>query len=415
MARPGASTARQALRDGPWRLLASPWPARALAYLVSGAVAGAVTLVWLPAALVLGLGVGTPLLTAPLVALERRRLRLLGGPALPDPHRRPDRPGPVAWLRTRRAEPVTWRELAYLVLHGTVLLLLDAAAVALVCAPVLLIGAGAFARSGPAAAEPADVVAAFVVAALAALALLVFALLLLYAVPLAAVAHGELARLLLAPGEEAAVRTLTRSRARLVDAFEVERRRIERDLHDGAQQRLLELGMTLVAVRMELDDGDAEAAKPLVRRAADQAGAVLAELRELVRGIHPRVLTDLGLPAAIAELADRSTVPVTVTVDLPDRPPSTVEATAYFVVAEAFTNAARHAGATQIAVRGGRRGARLVIEVRDDGCGGADPARGTGLTGLADRADAHGGALTLSSPVGGPTVLRLELPWPGFA
>jgi signal transduction histidine kinase len=402
-----------AVRGRPRRFLLSLWPLRALAYVVSGVVLGAVTLAWLVVALVLGGVVLVPLLTVPLVALERRRLVLLGGPPLPDPHHRAERPGILAWLRTRYAEPVTWRELAYLVLHGTVLLLLDAAATALAFTPLLALGFGSFAGAGT---EAVDLVVAGTVAVLTVLGILVVMAVALYAMPLAAVAHGALARLLLAAGEDATVRTLTRSRARLIDAFEVERRRIERDLHDGAQQHLLALGMTLVAADLELGreiDGDPEAARALVRRAADQSRSVLAELRELIRGIHPQVLTDLGLPAAVAELADRSTAPVSVALDVPHHLPSTVESTVYFVIAEALTNAAKHAGAREVVVAGGLRGKRLVVEIRDDGAGGADPARGTGLTGLADRVDALDGTLTLASPAGGPTTLTVDLPWTG--
>jgi signal transduction histidine kinase len=374
---------------------------RALAYLVSGVVSGVVTL----PLLMVGLVIGAPVLAVPVLAVERRRLALLGWPVLVDPHRRSVGTGPLAWLRARYAEPVTWRELAYLVLHGTVLLALDAVATAAAFWPLLLLGAGAFTMPAAGAVDGAAVV---VVAALLLLGLLVVAVVVLYALPLAALAHGALARLLLAAGAEATVRTLTRSRTRLVDAFEVERRRIERDLHDGAQQHLLELGMTLVAADLELGN-DPEKARVLVRRAQDRSRAVLAELRELIRGIHPRVLTDLGVAAAVAELADRSAVPVTVDLDLP-RLPSTVESTAYFVVAEALANAVRHSGATAVEVTGAARDGRLVLEVRDNGTGGADPGRGTGLTGLADRVDAIDGTLTLQSPAGGPTVLTVDLP-----
>ncbi|SHN47362.1 sensor histidine kinase [Cryptosporangium aurantiacum] len=409
------TTLGAALQAGPRRFFLSLWPLRAVAYLASGVLVGTVTLVWLPVALLVGAGVGVPLLTLPLVALERRRTVLLGGPALTDPHRRPERPGVVGWLRSRYAEPVTWRELAYLVLHGTVLLVLDVIAIALVFAPVLVLGLGSWTRTSPApggAPETSDAGAIVVVTVLIVLTLLVLMVAASYVVPLAAVAHGSLARLLLAPGAEAAVRTLTHSRARLIDAFEVERRRIERDLHDGAQQHLLELGVTLVTAELEFDD-DPQAAKALLRRAADQSAAALAELRELIRGIHPQVLTDLGLAAAVAELADRSTTPVDVALDLPHRLPSTVESTAYFVVTEALSNAAKHAAATTVTITGGLRASRLVIEVRDDGVGGADAANGTGLTGLADRVDAVDGTLTLASPPGGPTVLTLDLPWRG--
>lgn len=407
------TTAWEALRGSQRQFLTSLWPLRAVAYVVSGVVVGVLTLVWLPVALVLGGVVGVPALTPPLVALERRRLTLLGGRALQDPHQPADRPGPVAWLRSRYAEPVTWRELAYLVLSATVLLLLDAAATALAFAPILILGFGSFTRS--AAGEDhlfdlTDIVAAATLAFLSAVTVLLIGAIISYVVPLAAVAHGALARSLLSPGDGATVRTLTRSRARLIDAFEVERRRIERDLHDGAQQRLLQLGMTLVAAELELD-GDPDAAKQLVRRAAEQARSALAEMRELVRGIHPQVLTDVGLTAAVAELADRSKVPVAVDLDLPHRLPPTVESAAYFAIAEALANAAKHANATNISVAGALIGTRLVIEVRDDGRGGADPEHGTGLTGLADRIDAQHGTLTLCSPSGGPTTLTLDLPW----
>jgi signal transduction histidine kinase len=413
-----ADSAWEALRGKPLRFFASLWPLRALAYVLSGAVIGALCLVWIPVAVVLGAVVAAPALTRPLAALERRRVALLGGLPLPDPHRRPDRPGLIAWLRFRYREAVTWRELAYLGLHATVLLALDVAAVVLLAAPILALGSVNLTASrtatDPAAGVPSDgigidVVVGVLVAVLAGLALLVVGFLAIYAVPLAAIAHAKVAGLLLAPGPGETVRMLTRSRARLVDAFEVERRRIERDLHDGAQQRLLALGMTLVGAQLEFDDRP-EAARALINQAAEEAKAALAELRELIRGIHPHVLTDLGLPAAVAELADRASVPVTVALDLPRRLPSTVESAAYFVVAEALSNAAKHATATQISVTGGLTGAHLGIEVRDDGVGGADPGGGTGLAGLADRVDAHGGTLILSSPPGGPTILRLELP-----
>ncbi|TDC61210.1 hypothetical protein E1258_12350 [Micromonospora sp. KC207] len=233
-----------------------------------------------------------------------------------------------------------------------------------------------------------------------------------YAVVLSAIAHAAIAHLLLAPGEEAKVRTLTRSRARLIDAFEVERRRTERDLHDGAQQRLLRLAITLGVARLEVRDNP-EAAQALVDQAAEQAKAALAELHELVRGIHPQILTERGLPAALTELADSAAVPLTIALDVPHRLPSTVESAAYFVVAEAMTNAVKHAKARQIWVTGCLDGTALVVEVRDNGVGGADPDSGTCLAGLADRVDALAGTLVLSSPPGDPTVLRAELPCSG--
>ena len=233
-----------------------------------------------------------------------------------------------------------------------------------------------------------------------------------YLVTLAAGADAALARALLlaGPGEQlrAELTEVTRSRARLADAFESERRRIERDLHDGAQQKLVSLTMQLGLAQLDLPPGTPAAGA--VTAAHQQARQLMAELRELIHGIQPQVLTDLGLPAALGELADSSPVPVTVDAPLPGRLPGRVENTAYFVAAEALTNIAKHSGATTAAVSARRDDNVLAIEITDDGHGGADPARGTGLTGLADRVAVAGGRMLLSSPPGGPTLLRAELP-----
>jgi signal transduction histidine kinase len=199
---------------------------------------------------------------------------------------------------------------------------------------------------------------------------------------------------------------VTRSRARLVDAFEVERRRIERDLHDGAQQRLVALNVHLGLARLETPL-DSPAAEPLAR-AHDLAKQALTELRELIRGVHPKVLTDRGLAAAVHDVAGRSPVPVDVSLALSGRLPSAVEVTAYFVVVEALTNVARHARASRASVTASLVDGRLVLRVSDDGAGGADPARGSGLAGLADRVAAVGGTVALSSPPGGPTVVQVS-------
>jgi signal transduction histidine kinase len=187
-----------------------------------------------------------------------------------------------------------------------------------------------------------------------------------------------------------------------------ERRRIERDLHDGAQQRLVALAMDLGMAREKLAS-QPEAARALIDEAHDGAKRALAELRNLARGIHPAVLTDRGLDAAISALAARSPVPVEVDVQLHGRPPAAVESTAYFVVAEALANVAKHAAATHAEVRVIRKDEWLLVEVCDDSVGGADPAGG-GLAGLADRVAAVDGRLAVASPQGGPTVVRAELP-----
>jgi len=204
------------------------------------------------------------------------------------------------------------------------------------------------------------------------------------------------------------IEVLATTRAGAVDVQETELRRIERDLHDGAQARLVALGMNLGLAEQKLA-GDPEAARDLVAEARAGVEQALRELRDLARGVHPPVLTDRGLGAAVASLAHASAVPVVVEEDVPERPPAVVETAAYFVVAEAMANAAKHAKATQITVRIARDADRLVVEVTDDGRGGADLA-GSGLVGLRRRVEALDGTLAVTSPSGGGTVLRAELP-----
>jgi signal transduction histidine kinase len=233
-----------------------------------------------------------------------------------------------------------------------------------------------------------------------------------YVFALVAGAHAAAARALLCGGDTEELRAqlveVSRSRARLVDAFEAERRRIERDLHDGAQQRLVGLTLQLGMARLDLPP-DSPAART-VTEAHTQAKQLMAELRALIHGIHPQVLTDRGLAAALRELADDAAVPVTVSTDLPERLPEHVSHAAYFVVAEALTNVAKHAQAASASVTARLRDGVLVVEVGDDGQGGADPARGSGLTGMADRVAVADGRMLLSSPPGGPSLLRVELP-----
>jgi signal transduction histidine kinase len=223
----------------------------------------------------------------------------------------------------------------------------------------------------------------------------------------------HVARWLLAPrpekelGEQ--VTRLETRRAAAIDSAEAERRRIERDLHDGAQQRLVALAMGLGAARERLES-DPETGRRMVADAHEDAKAALKEIRDLVRGIHPVILEDRGLDAALSAVVARSAVPVTLKVDVAERPPSTVESAAYFVVNEALTNVARHAHATRATVTLARAGDRLVVEVTDNGVGGADPAGGTGLRGLHDRITALGGTMHLVSPTGGPTSLIVDVP-----
>src|SRR3954469_3230294 len=208
----------------------------------------------------------------------------------------------------------------------------------------------------------------------------------------------------------ARVGDLQTSRARLLAVGLEERRRLERDLHDGAQQRLVALSLQLGLARSQVDK-DPEATGRMLDAARDELRQALAELRELARGIHPAVLTDRGLEAAVEALADRAPLPVAVD-ELPgERLPAAVEAAAYFVVAESLTNVAKYAQAQEAHVRVGRRNGSAVVEVRDDGVGGAEAGSGTGLRGLADRLAALDGRLEVDSPPGGGTVVRATIPF----
>ncbi|GAA3716769.1 sensor histidine kinase [Nonomuraea antimicrobica] len=375
-----------------------------LGFLVTGAVMTLV-LVGIPMVLALGLG------GVPVAALERTRLRIIDGEPATSPHRVPGRPGLRAWLELRFREQATWRELAYTGLLVVVLWPVELAImlyglvlpVAMICTPLALGEADSINvfKTWRVEGYPG----AFLVAALGVVVLL----LAVYPLTALAMVHAMLARFLLTPrGDEPGERLaeLTRSRTRLVEAFEAERRRIERDLHDGAQQRLVSLTMTLGLAKMSRGEEAAE----LVDEAHRQAKLALAEIRDLIGGIYPRILTERGLPTALADVADRSPVPVKVCVEVSGRLPQPVESVAYFVVCEALANVAKHSKARSATVEGRFEDGRLTVEIRDDGVGGANASAGTGLAGLADRVAVVDGRLMLSSPTGGPTLLRAEIP-----
>jgi signal transduction histidine kinase len=227
-----------------------------------------------------------------------------------------------------------------------------------------------------------------------------------------AAADTALTRWLLSPPSDLAARVteLEISRERVVDAAEDERRRIERDLHDGAQQRLVALAMELGRAKAKFGD-DPEGAKVLLDRAHIEAKAALTELRNLVRGVHPPILTERGLDPALSGLAALCPIPVDVHVEVPVRPRPAVEAVAYFMVAEALTNVAKHSRASHVnvVVEGHGFPGTLTVLVSDDGIGGADPA-GAGLSGLADRVSGVDGELSVESPSGGPTMISAVLP-----
>jgi len=202
---------------------------------------------------------------------------------------------------------------------------------------------------------------------------------------------------------------LQASRARLVTATENERRRIERDLHDGTQQRLVSIAMTLGLAESKLA-ADRPAVEPVLREARDALTVALAELRELTQGIRPAILVERGLAAALDDLSRRAALPVRLAVAVSGRLPEQVEGAAYFVASEALANAAKHSHASEVRLAASREGALLVLEVSDDGIGGAAAGGGSGLRGLADRIEALGGRLTVSSPPGRGTTLRAEIP-----
>ncbi len=226
-------------------------------------------------------------------------------------------------------------------------------------------------------------------------------------------AQARLAGVLLAPTDRqrlaARVEDLTRTRAAAADVQAAELQRIERDLHDGAQARLVAVTMELGRARERMDD-EPELARELVESAHREAAAAIVELRELVAGIYPAVLADRGLDAAVSSVASSSSVPVTVHVSLDGRLPAAAEVAAYFVVAEAIANVGKHSHAEHAEIRIDRSGDVVVVEVEDDGDGGADRANGSGLSGLADRVAALDGRLLVSSPTGGPTIVRAEIP-----
>jgi signal transduction histidine kinase len=205
------------------------------------------------------------------------------------------------------------------------------------------------------------------------------------------------------------VEELERSRERIIQAGLAERRKLERNLHDGAQQRLVALSLTMRLAHDRLAS-DPEGARELIAEGMGELAATTAELRELARGIHPAVLSDRGLPAAVKALAARMPVPVSLVETPPDRLPPVVEIASYYVIAEALTNVAKYAGASNAEIRIVKSNGTVMVEVADDGVGGADPEHGSGLRGLADRVAALDGSLEVDSSAGRGTTVRAAIP-----
>jgi signal transduction histidine kinase len=349
-----------------------------------------------------------------LTRVERGRRRALSGVDIPEVRAPLPQGSWFARLAARARSGARWREIAYLLLVlplgllGVVVVMVWSGSLALVALPAYV---GALPRHtadfGPVAASQGVGVALAAALGLAGL----------LSAPALTRSAGRLdlwvARSLLGPRrhEELAARLAAAERGReaAVDTAETERKRIERDLHDGAQQRLVALAMDLGMAR-EKFDGDPEAARELVADAHAEAKRALVELRGLVRGIHPAILTERGLDAALSSVVARASTPVSLHVDVGARPSAAVESAAYFVVTEALTNVDRHAHADRALVEVVRRDGSLVIEVTDNGDGGADPSIGTGLAGLRERVEALGGWMQVLSPPGGPTTLLVEMP-----
>jgi signal transduction histidine kinase len=363
--------------------------------------------------------VGIPLLVGLMFFwrwLAGRQRRLVG--ALLDvqietPYREPRSETRLGRIRDRAVDPATWRDLAYLLLLMPLGIASFTIVVTLAGTALGLLSMAAWGWAVPDGTDLGFINVDTVWEGLlvAPLAILVWMLFLLAMRGLVAL-HGGIARSLLAPTPDpemvARVAALQDSRARIIAAADAERRRLERDLHDGAQQRLVALSMQLGLARRRLAKG--EAVDDLVTNADEEAKAAIAELRDLARGIHPAVLTDRGLSPALRDLAARASVPVELG-DLPEeRLPGPVEAAAYFTVSEALTNVAKYAQASTARVEVDVAGDHVTLTVSDDGVGGAVAGGGSGLRGMADRVGALGGELDVHSPPGFGTRLRATLP-----
>lgn len=410
------TTAWNALMRPPWRFLVSSWPWRGLLYLLSSALIGIVLLPLSVVTLLL-----LPLWGIVIGALERRRTRLLGFPRLASGHVPLTRDQRHLWLAVRMNEGATWRETAALLLDlvlGFVALAVISAEAVCFVVFAFIIGSG---MNGPSSINLFSDVTFTVrpdtwwpVIPLAFLALVVFG----YLNTLLATGQASLLRVLCGPRQRELTRNVERlvqSRATLVAAFETERRRIERDLHDGVQQELVTLAARLGMVSLELDELTSRGTDTVLARGAldvaqGQAERAMATLRNTVRGIHPAVLTDHGLRAALEELADRAPVALALDVGGIERLPASIETATYYLVTEAITNTAKHTDATTLSVRITVKDDVLTAMVSDNGRGGAEENAGTGLRGLRERADTLGGTFTVISPPGGPTSLRMTLP-----
>ena len=376
---------------------------------ISFGIGTAITLIGIPVL------IGTVWAWRWIAELERALIGRLVGVEIPSPYR-PDPPAEHWWSRIagRLSDPATWKDLAFLLLQLPLGILAFAIAVS-------VLGLGLGALLAPAYYWVLDhgtwITAVHVDTLVEAIAVVPLgALVLLCGIPaLSALGrlYGWLAAQLLGsnadPELTAQVTELQDARSRIIAAADAERRRIERDLHDGAQQRLVALALNLRVAEQRAASGDPGAAE-LVRQAGEEANLALKELRDLARGIHPAILTNRGLSAALGDLAARATVPVEVIAVPGERLPDPVEAAAYFVVSECLANIGKHAEASSATVSATVVGGRLDVIVADDGVGGADVGNGSGIQGLRDRVGAVSGSLAVESPAGGGTRVVASIP-----
>ena len=361
--------------------------------------------------------IGLPVLAFTLVLwrwgadTERQRAALVLGAPIPRPQRRrPPSPRVLDRLITPLRDRTTWRDLGYMLLLGPLGIVAGTIVVALWSATFAALLAPVFQASAPDGSLLDDVgpwgavlaaVASIPIAALAAVVTRVLG------AGCAAIAESLLSSDRAELTER--ISSLEASRSGAVESADARLRRIERDLHDGAQHRLAYIGMELGRARAKLAS-DPEAADALLAGAHEESKRAMRELRDLVRGIHPSVLSDRGLDAALSGLAERASVPVELRGRVTDRLPPAVETAAYYVVAESLTNVGRHSGATSAEVELRLEDDELVIDIADDGHGGARRVPGSGLEGLAQRVEALDGTLHVDSPEGGPTTITARLP-----
>lgn len=351
--------------------------------------------------------------------LHRSWARSFVGVDIPVPYRKPPVPGAVNYLRTALTDPATWRDLAWLIVNATAGFVMNVVAASLFLYSIFFLiwpflwwitgsGDGAFNKLFG-FIHLSNLLESFITWPLAVLSYFLWSRFGRRLIR----ANALLTRKLLGPAESALlttrVRELSETRAETIDTQAAELRRIERDLHDGAQARLAALSMNL-GMAEEMVERDPASAQQLLTEARQSAGQALSELRDLVRGIHPPVLADRGLGDAVRALAMAVPLKVDVRIDLPGRPPAAAESAAYFAVAEALANLTKHSAATTAWIQVSYGDRKLHLLIGDDGIGGATVTPGGGLHGIERRLAAFDGTLAVSSPTGGPTTVVMELP-----